>query len=168
MKNLILKVQSEFKAEVLKKEKKQIWLKIGKENLLSVCIFMKNNNFIFFSSLSAVDILKKNIIELIYHIWSEEKKMGLNIKTEISRKNLEISSISKIYNSSQIHEREIHELFGVNFLRNPNLSNLFLENWTGPPPFLKDFNWRNYVREKFYNKENKNEKGYFNEIPNNK
>jgi len=168
MKNLILKVQSEFKAEVLKKEKKQIWLKIGKENLLSVCIFMKNNNFIFFSSLSAVDILKKNIIELIYHIWSEEKKMGLNIKTEISRKNLEISSISKIYNSSQIHEREIHELFGVNFLGNPNLSNLFLENWTGPSPFLKDFNWRNYVREKFYNKENKNEKGYFNEIPNNK
>jgi len=161
MENLISKIQSRFGAEVLKKEKNQIWLKISSKNLLNVCGFLKDNGFEFFSSLSAVDILEKNIIELIYHIWSEEKKMGLNIKTEISRKNPEINSVSEIYNSSQIHEREIHELFGVKFLGNPDLSELFLENWQGPPPFLKDFNWREYVREKFYDKGKENEKEYF-------
>jgi len=158
---LISKIQSSFGAEVLKKEKNQIWLKISKKNLLNLCSFLKDNGFEFFSSLSAVDILEKNIIELIYHIWSEEKKIGLNIKTTISRKKPEINSVSEIYNSSQIHEREIHELFGVRFLGNPDLSELFLENWQGPPPFLKDFDWREYVREKFYNKENENEKEYF-------
>lgn len=161
MKDLISKIQSKFGIGVLRKEKNQTWIKVSKENLLNICIFAKDNGFKFFSSLSAVDILEKNIIELIYHIWSEEKKMGLNIKIEIARKNPEINSVSKIYNSSQIHEREVHELFGINFLGNPDLSELFLENWQGPAPFLKDFDWRKYVREKFYNRKNKNEKGYF-------
>ncbi len=158
---LISKIQSRFGVDVLKKEKNQIWLKISKKNLLNLCGFLKDNGFEFFSSLSAVDILEKNTIELIYHIWSEEKKMGLNIKTTIGRKKPEINSVSEVYNSSQIHEREIHELFGVRFLGNPDLSELFLENWQGPPPFLKDFDWREYVREKFYDKGNENEKEYF-------
>ncbi len=161
MKDLISKIRAKFGAEVLRKEENQFWIKVSRENLLNVCLFIKDNSFEFFSSLSAVDILEKNIIELIYHIWSKEKKIGLNIKTEIDRETPKINSVSKIYNSSQIHEREIHELFGVIFLGNPDLSELFLEDWPGPPPFLKSFDWRNYIREKFYSKGNKKEKGYF-------
>ena len=161
MENLISTLKSKFGAEILKEEANQIWLKVEKENLLKVCSFAKSNEFDFFSSLTAVDVLERNIIELIYHLWNEEKKMGLNIKTEIPRINPKIKSVSEIYKVSQIHEREIYELFGVNFEGNPNLSELFLEDWKGPAPFLRDFNWREYVREKFYNKEKENEKGYY-------
>ncbi len=162
MEGLISKIKSKFGAEILKKEKNQIWMKINNKDLINICNFLKENGFDFFSCLSAIDILENNIIELVYHLWSQEKKTILNIKTEISREKPEINSISKIYTASQIHEREIHELFGVNFLGNSDLSELFLEDWSGPAPFLKDFDWREYVREKFYNKENENEKGYYN------
>ncbi len=161
MSDLISILKSKFETEVLKKEKNQIWLRVSRNNLPNVCDFLKGEGFNFFSFLTAVDILEKNVIELIYHIWSEEKKMGLNIKIEIARINPEIGSVSKTYDSSQIHEREIHELFGVNFLGNSDLSELFLEDWPGPAPFLKDFDWRAHVREKFYNREKENEEGYF-------
>jgi len=161
MNNLISKIQSKFEAETLRREKHQVWFKVDKNNLTDVCNFLKDNGFEFFSSLTAVDVLEKNLIELIYHLWSQKRKSGLNLKIEIDREHPKVSSISEIYNASQIHEREIHELFGVNFLGNQNLSELFLENWQGPAPFLKDFDWRKYVREKFYNKEKQNEKGYF-------
>jgi NADH:ubiquinone oxidoreductase subunit C len=36
-----------------------------------------------------------------------------------------------------------------------------LENWEGPNPFRKDFNWREYVRNKFYDKKNEREKVYY-------
>ncbi len=161
MRNIILTLKSKFGVEILKEEKKQIWLKADKKNLLKICSLIKKNGFNFFSSLTAVDILEKNVIELIYHIWSEEKKTILNIKIKIDRERPEISSVSNVYDASQIHEREIRELFGVNFLGNPDLSSLFLEDWSGPAPFLKSFDWRNYVRKKFYSKENKRERGYF-------
>ncbi len=166
MENILSKIKSEFAVDIQKKEASQAWLKIKKAGLLPLFSFLKKNGFSFFSSLSAVDIPSgeeagRGKIELVYHLWNQEKKIVLNIKTEIDRNNPEIESASKVYEASQIHEREVHELFGVKFLGNADLSELFLENWPGPPPFLKDFNWRRYVREKFYNKEDENEKGYF-------
>ena len=41
---------------------------------------------------------------------------------------------------------------------------LFLEDWEGPPPFRKDFDWGKYVREKYYNKKNERENIYFEEV----
>jgi NADH-quinone oxidoreductase subunit C len=161
MKNLISQIQSNFKADILKKEERQFWLKISRRELPAVCLFLKKNGFDFFSSLSAVDMPAENTIELIYHLWSEKRKAGLNLKTKVDRKKPVIKSISEIYFPAQIQEREICELFGVDFLNNPNLSGLFLEDWPGPPPFLKDFDWRSYVREKFYDQKKQDEKGYF-------
>jgi NADH-quinone oxidoreductase subunit C len=161
MENLISELQSKFSAEILRTDKNEIWIKNDNKNLLAVIAFAKENDFEFFSSISAIDFPDAKAIELVYHIWNEKSKILLNIKTEIKRKNPEIISISGIYACSQIHEREIHELFGIKFQGNPDLSELFLEGWQERPPFLKDFNSQDYVRENFYNKNRKNEKGYF-------
>jgi len=55
----------------------------------------------------------------------------------------------------------MHELFGVEFEGNQDLAPLFLEDWDGPPPFRKDFDWRDYVREREYDKENERERAYW-------
>ncbi|MEA3344537.1 MAG: NADH-quinone oxidoreductase subunit C [Patescibacteria group bacterium] len=161
MENLLSKIQSKFSAEILKTNKNEIWIKIEDKDLLNISISVKESNFEFFSSLSAIDFPEKNRIELVYHIWNEKDKVLLNIKTEIEREKPKITSISEIYACSQIHEREVHELFGIKFLGNPDLSELFLEDWQERPPFLKDFDSQNYVRENFYNKNKKSEKNYF-------
>jgi len=86
----------------------------------------------------------------------------LTIKTRINRDKPTIDSVVSIWeDNAQIHERELHELFGVEFKNNPNLTPLFLEDWNNTPPFRKDFNWRDYVRDEFYNKENKREEPYW-------
>lgn len=161
MKDIISKIQSKFNIEILKTGENEIWMKISGHDLSGILIFAQESGFQFFSSLSVVDFPEKNKIELVYHIWNNENKILLNIKTGIERKKPEIVSISKIYPCSQIHEREAHELFGINFLGNPDLSELFLEDWQGRPPLLKDFDSQDYVRKNFYNKNKKNEKNYF-------
>ncbi len=161
-KELIGELKSEFGIEGDIQRDRRIWITIEKENLLKVCTFLHKKNFEHLSTISVTDWPKKGTYELTYHLWSYLDKIFISIKTEISRDKPEIESLTQIWNgSAQIHERELHELFGVVFNGNPDLSPLFLEDWNSAPPFRKDFNWREYVRGKYYDRKNEREKPYF-------
>ena len=58
-----------------------------------------------------------------------------------------IESLGEIWENSLMHERECWEMFGIVFEWNNMLKPLLLEEWSGPPPFRKDFDSRKYVRE---------------------
>ena len=144
-------------------DEKEVWLSIEKDILLDLMKAVKNAGFDHCSTISTTDWPEEAIFELTYHFWSYKHKIVLNVKTEIERSEPNIDSLYSIWKeSSQIHERELHELFGINFIGNPNQEPLFLEDWEGPPPFRKDFNWRDHVREKYYEQEEKREKPYWN------
>jgi NADH-quinone oxidoreductase subunit C len=140
----------------------KIWLSIDKKKLITICIWLKDQGFEHLSAISVTDWIKEGIFEITYHLWSYTDNILLTVKTTIDRKNPIIASVSSIWKqSAQIHERELHELFGVQFEGNPNLSSLFLDDWQGPPPFRKEFDSRRYVRETYYSKENEREIVYY-------
>jgi len=159
---LIEEINSELGVSSKLQRNKRIWIKIKRERLTELCRFLYEQNFKHLSAISATDYIEEEVYELTYHIWSYWDKILITVKTEISRDKPEIESLTEIWDgSAQIHERELHELFGVNFIGNPDLSQLFLEDWDGPPPFRKDFDWREYVRKEYYDEENEREKPYF-------
>jgi NADH-quinone oxidoreductase subunit C len=50
-----------------------------------------------------------------------------------------LPSLTPIWESANLFERETYEMFGVNFEGHPNLQKLLLQdNWDGPPPLKKD------------------------------
>ena len=118
-------------------------------NIKPLLYYLKEKGFIHLSSISCVDWIKKNQFELVYHLWSYEERVHLMVKTRISRENPEMETMTPVFPVAETYEREIHEMFGVNFPGNPNLKPLFLEDWDGPPPMRKDFDTRAYVREKY-------------------
>lgn len=159
---LIERIKSEFGIRAELQRDRRLWVTVGREKLMDVCRFLHAGKFEHLSAISVTDWPKKGVYELTYHTWSYPDKILITIKTEIPRDKPTIESVTPIWKeSAQIHERELHELFGVKFKDNPDLSPLFLEDWDGPPPFRKDFDWREYVREKYYDKENEREKPYF-------
>jgi len=140
----------------------RIWIAVDKDKLIKLCDWLKRQGFEHLSAISVTDWVKERRFEVTYHLWSYKDKILLTLKTNVDRINPVINSVSSIWGeSAQIHERELHELFGVKFEGNKDLSPLFLEDWEGPPPFRKDFDWREYVREEFYDKENDREKVYY-------
>jgi len=161
--NMLLdEINTEFKTEGRIQREHRIWLSINVNKLIEICKWLKEKGFVHLSAISVTDWLEKGVYELTYHLWSYDDKILITIKTKISRKKPVIESVIPIWQeNAQIHERELHELFGVKFTGNPDLSSLFLENWQGPAPFRKDFNWRDYVRKEFYNKKNEREKVYY-------
>ncbi len=118
-------------------------------SVLAVLDYLKASGFYQLKSISCVDWMDENEFELVYHVASMESPLHLMVKTRIARDNATFPTAIPIFKNAGIFEREIHELFGVEFEGNPDLAPLFLENWKEIPPFRKDFNMREYVKETY-------------------
>jgi len=159
---LLDEMESKLEVKGRIQRNRRIWISTDKNKLMKTLNWLKDHGFVHLSAISVTDWLEEGKYELTYHLWSYNDKILVTVKTKIDRNRPEINSVIPIWNeSAQIHERELHELFGVKFKGNPDLSPLFLEDWNQMPPFRKDFDWREYVRKKFYDKKNEREKVYY-------
>ena len=159
---LLDEMESKLEVDGRIQRARRIWVSTDKNKLMKTLNWLKDRGFVHLSAISVTDWLEEGKYELTYHLWSYDDEILVTVKTKIDRESPAIDSVTPIWNeSAQIHERELHELFGVKFKGNPDLSPLFLEDWDELPPFRKDFDWREYVREKFYDKKNEREKVYY-------
>ena len=82
----------------------------------------------------------KTHLTMVYHLESTEHRHIIVVKSKLDRSNPEIESVSHIWRTAEFHEREVYELFGVNFLNHPDLRLLILpDGWEGRSPLRKDF-----------------------------
>ena len=107
-----------------------------KTQLANAIDFVKNNyNFNMLKEIIAVDNKEKGV-ELTYKLFSVENEEDVLIS--ITTKN-EIESVSHIFDSAIADEKEIFDLFGINFIGNPELKRLYMpEGWKGNP-LKKDY-----------------------------
>jgi len=129
---------------------KCITFSVKQEESYPILCELKDSGFDHLSDVTAVDYIDEQEFELVYHLWSHQTKVRAIMKVRIPRQSSAVSSVMALWSGAQIHEREIHELFGINFEGNPNLAELFLEDWEEIPPFRKDFDTRKYVKEQYY------------------
>ena len=81
----------------------------------------------------------KSHLTMVYHYTSTIHRHHLVIKIKLDRTNPEIESVCGIWRTAEFHEREVFELFGVNFINHPDLRNLILpDEWDGFP-LRKDY-----------------------------
>ena len=69
---------------------------------------------------------------------SVERNLVL-VSTKIEKDNPSIDSLVNIYAGSNWHEREAHEMFGIDFINHPNLTKLYLPDGYEGNPMLKSF-----------------------------
>ena len=119
------------------------WLTVNIEatNWLSFAQSLRNVpelQFDFLFCLTCVDW--KTHLTMVYHLRSTTNKHELVVKAKLDRTNPEIETVSHIWRTAEFHEREVYELFGVQFLNHPDLRLLILpDGWEGKKPLLKDF-----------------------------
>jgi NADH-quinone oxidoreductase subunit C len=92
----------------------------------------------FFDWLSAVDELDQGY-SVVTHVWSTTARHGVLIRTQISKAAPALDSIVDVYPGAAWHERETHEMFGVDFPGHPNLVPLLLPPEFEGHPLRKDF-----------------------------
>ena len=109
------------------------WFKVA-EQLKSADKFL----FDYLFCVSCVDW--KTHLTMVYHLESLQLNQILVVKVKIAdRNNPAIDSVSSIWRTAELHEREAYDLFGVRFNNHPDLRRLFLtEDWVGWP-LRKDY-----------------------------
>ena len=129
-----------------------------KDAVLSVLSFLKENGYDHLSLISCVDWIAEKQFELVYILsgymhqnneYGDEEKTTIILKTRISRESPEFLTAIPIFKNAEPYERELHELFGIHFKGHPRLTPLFLERAYQIPPFRKDFDTRQYVKDVF-------------------
>ena len=159
---LLEKIKNKFNQKGEIQRKKRVWIPIESQQLLTWASWIKKEGFNHLSAISVSDWLAEKQFKIDYILWSFRDKLILILTTKIDRDHPIIDSVMPVWgNNAQSHEREAWEFFGIHFKNNPDLTPLFTDDWHGPPPFKKDFDWHQFVRENYYSKENERERGYY-------
>lgn len=144
-------IEANFGDEVSFVDGKEIpTLLVKKENILKLASTLKDWGFNHLSDVTVIDYINEEEFELIYHLWSHSERKRLMLKTRIPRDKAIIDTLTPIWSSAHMHERENHEMFGIKFEGHTDLSPLLLEDWERLPPLRKDFDSRKFVLEEFY------------------
>jgi NADH:ubiquinone oxidoreductase subunit C len=93
-------------------------------------------NFLF--CLTCIDW--KTHLTMVYHLRSTKYHHNIVVKSKLNRTKPEIEAVCNIWRTAEFHEREVYEMFGVNFLNHPDQRLLILpDGWEGKNPMRKDF-----------------------------
>ena len=97
-----------------------------------------NTDLDYLFCLTCVDWL--DFFYVVYHLTSKKYKHTLVLKAKISdRENPIIDSVADIWKTADFLEREVYDLFGIQFNDHPDLRRIFLdEDWNGYP-LRKDY-----------------------------
>jgi NADH/F420H2 dehydrogenase subunit C len=81
----------------------------------------------------------KTYFTMVYHFSSTQYRHNIVVKAKIDRTNPEIETVSDIWRTAEMLEREVYDLFGIKFLHHPDLRRLIMpDDWEGWP-LRKDF-----------------------------
>jgi NADH-quinone oxidoreductase subunit C len=112
------------------------------ERIVDVCRFLKTEPGLemdFLEDLTAVDWPKKNLIEVVYHLASFTHRHAFKMKVETDRAAPSVPTVSVVWKGANWFEREVYDLFGVDFPGHPDLRRIMLpDDWTGHP-LRKDY-----------------------------
>jgi NADH-quinone oxidoreductase subunit C len=92
----------------------------------------------FFDWLSAVDEQAEGF-DVVAHLWSTTRRHGVLLRTRVPREGAEVPSIVDLFPGAAWHERETHEMFGIDFAGHPDLKPLLLPPRFEGHPLRKDF-----------------------------
>ena len=84
--------------------------------------------------------LEEGNFEVVYIFWMRTSSLLLQIRIRLQESNLWVDTVSDIFPGLEWHERETHEMFGIDFKGHPDLRLLLLpEELKGKYPLRKSF-----------------------------
>ncbi len=91
------------------------------------------------SDLTALDLPKENKLQIVYHLYSYSRRHRMVLKVDLPREEPRVSTVEGVWKVANWFEREVFDLFGVNFEGHSDLRRILLpEDWVGHP-LRKDY-----------------------------
>ncbi len=136
----------------------ELLIEVSPEELINVLVFLKSDDKLKFKQL--IDIAgidfpeEEKRFKLIYLLLSHEKNIRIKISINFEL-NKKIPSITKIFSSANWMEREVFDMYGIEFTNHPDLRRILTDyNFKGHP-LRKDFPLTGFDEVRYSEKEKK-------------
>ena len=120
----------------------QIYLEIDSEDLIDVVLFVKTNNHTKFRQLIDITVVdypeRSKRFKIVYLFLSHEFNQRMILSYNISENEV-IASLTPIFPSANWMEREVFDMYGVNFKDHPDLRRILTDYGFEGHPLRKDF-----------------------------
>ena len=142
--NLEKKINSELTTKINSSQIKhdQIYLLIDSDDIIDVILFLKTNANTKFRQLidiTAVDFPEKEQrFKIVYLLLSHEFNTRVLIEFNISEGE-KIPSLTKIFPSANWMEREVFDMYGIDFKDHPDMRRILTDYGFEGHPLRKDF-----------------------------
>ncbi len=93
----------------------------------------------YLSSVTGVDYIDDNHIEVVYHADQTTGGKGINLKVQLDRENPIVPTLVPIYPGADFQEREVFDMYGVKFDGHPNLRRILMWDGFHGYPLRKDW-----------------------------
>ena len=147
MKNLIdleKKINSELGTKITNTQIKhnQIYIEINKDDLIDVTLFIKTNKDTQFRQLIDITVVdypdQTQRFKVVYLFLSHEFNHRMILSYRINENEV-ISSLTSIFPAANWMEREVFDMYGVNFKDHPDLRRILTDYGFEGHPLRKDF-----------------------------
>ena len=144
LKNLEKTINSELTSKILSSNIKhnQIYINIEDRHLTEVILFLKTNSITKFRQLidiTAVDYPERDRrFKVVYLLLSHETNSRIIIDYNIKENEI-VPSLTSIYPSANWMEREVFDMYGIEFKDHPDLRRILTDYGFNGHPLRKDF-----------------------------
>jgi NADH-quinone oxidoreductase subunit C len=100
--------------------------------------------------LTAVDWLEDGQFQLTYLLSNRSSAQDFGLRVLLPREGASMESIHDVWPTAATYQRELREMFGIDFPGSPRLHEEFiLEGWNDIPPYRRDFDTLKYARANY-------------------
>ncbi len=142
------------------REKKQqrpnlLFVTVDKKVAVEAVTYLRDyEGFRHLVMISAVDYIEQNLFQLTYLLHNYQLHSDIGVRVFIDREHPVMDSIHHLWAAAQVYQREIKEMFGIDFPGSPRVDEpMILEGWDNIPPMRKDFDTKKYSEETYFPRE---------------
>lgn len=131
---IISKLEATFPEVTFNEEEsKFLTINVSKDQYYDVMKSLRDLGFDYLFSMTGMDWGKE--LGVTNHLENTQENFMVVVKLKLEdRDNPEIPTLENIWKTAHLHEREIYDLFGINFIGHSVMKRLLLtEDWEGYP-----------------------------------
>lgn len=153
MENILNEIKKRYKVKRHYQQRSDLlFISVDKNELPGLLLFLRDQiNYTHFVDLTAVDWLEENEFQLTYILNNPSQKNDIGIRVRIDREEAVMDSVHQMWEQVATCQRELKEMYGIEFPASPGLNEAFLlEGWDGIPPMRREFDTKKYSEETFF------------------
>jgi NADH-quinone oxidoreductase subunit C len=147
MTNMFNDIKNRFATDEIEVKRKDLAkIAVNRFHIFDLIDFLvQHYDYCTLNAITCADWIEEEHFAISYLLTTADRKHTFMVQTMILREEAHIDSLIHLFKQGEIMERDLHEMYGIDFPGNSNLVELSLENWIHTPPLRREFDTLEFV-----------------------